>query len=239
MNYPNKIPSNNLHDRIVYEIGLKIVSGQLKPGDVLPSAELLSSEFEISRTVVREALKTLTAKGLLEARPKIGTRVRPVQNWNLLDPDILLWKSECGPDYQFLAELIDVRSAIEPTAARLAAERATGSEIQAITAAYQQMEANVDKPDVLIDADMVFHEAIFTACHSHLLNQMAITIRHALRLSRKVTVKGRDQAASVESLPMHWAVVEAIAARNSGAAYNAMAYLIDCTATDIQQIIDQ
>src|SRR5437773_10142973 len=118
-------PRRGLHGALVHDIGVRILRGELKPGDPLPVDDGAGDEPEVGRTVLREAIKVLAAKRLVESRPKTGTRVRPRKDWNLLDPDVLAWQVEAGADAEFLAQALEVRRMIEPAAARLAAERAT------------------------------------------------------------------------------------------------------------------
>src|SRR4029453_11093357 len=118
-------PRRGLHGAVVHEIGVRIVNGELKPGDTLPDNGFFDGA-DVSRTVVREAIKVLAAKGLVESRPKVGTRVRPRRDWNLLDPDLLAWQIEAGPDARFLEQAVELRRMIEPAAARLPPERARG-----------------------------------------------------------------------------------------------------------------
>src|SRR4029078_2556995 len=131
-------PKRGLHGSVVHEIGVRILEGELKPGDTLPDNGSLA-EPEVSRTVVGEAIKVLAAKGLVESRPKVGTRVRPRRDWNLLDPDVLAWQVEAGADASFPAQALELRRMIEPAAARLAADRADESQIAALYAAYEEM----------------------------------------------------------------------------------------------------
>src|SRR3954469_676249 len=98
-------PRRGLHGEIVHEIGLRILRGDLRPGDVLPGEEELGGELGVSRTVLREAIKVLAAKRLVESRPKTGTRVLPRGEWNLIDPDVLAWRLEADPDEQFFADV--------------------------------------------------------------------------------------------------------------------------------------
>src|SRR6187399_3464470 len=116
-------PRRGLHGAVVHEIGVRIVDGQLQPGETLPDNGFLG-EPDVSRTVVREAIKVLAAKGLVESRPKTGTRVRAPESWNLLDPDVLAWQQEGTPQPVFLRKLTEVRLIVEPAAAELAAQRA-------------------------------------------------------------------------------------------------------------------
>src|SRR5579859_3715666 len=122
----------NLSEQVIQQIGLSIMRNEFKPGDALLSEPELSLQLNVSRPVLREALKMLVAKGLIEPRPKIGTRVRPRNDWNLLDPDVLAWQYEIGPDRSFLQTICEVRLMFEPMAARYAAARATADEIDFI-----------------------------------------------------------------------------------------------------------
>src|SRR5579875_1010215 len=115
----------NLSAQVVREIGLSIMRKEFQPGDALLSEPELSQQLNVSRPVLREALKVLAEKGLIESRPRTGTRVRPRTDWNLLDPEVLTWQYEVGPDPAFLEAVCEVRLMFEPMTARLAASRAT------------------------------------------------------------------------------------------------------------------
>src|SRR5438445_11294048 len=121
-------PRGGLHGQIVHAIGRQILSGEIQPGEVLP----LRSGPPASRTVVREAIKVLAAKGLVESRPKTGTRVRRRDDWNLLDPDVLAWLQNGDVSEELLRKLTEVRRIVEPAAAELAAARAGAREIAAM-----------------------------------------------------------------------------------------------------------
>jgi DNA-binding FadR family transcriptional regulator len=202
------------------------------PGATLPDEAALSERFGVSRTVVREAVKVLASKGLVESRPKVGTLVRPRRHWNLLDPDVLAWRYEAGPDAGFLEDVSEVRAIIEPPAAALTAERATSAEVDEILDWCSRMEeAAADDGDDYIDADMAFHTAILDACHNDLLAQLSDTITMALRLSRRLTVS--VAGSSLAAMPAHWAVAHAIREREPQAAERAMHELLRVTASDI------
>src|SRR5881398_3488194 len=130
-------PRRGLHGELVHEIGVRILRGELRPGDLLPTEEELQGELAVSRTVLREAIKVLAAKGLVEARPKIGTRVRPRDAWNLLDPDVLAWQQRGAGSPSLLRALTEVRRSIEPAAAELAASRADAGDLAALGAALE------------------------------------------------------------------------------------------------------
>ena len=114
-----------LSEMVAGTIGKRIVTGQYKPGDTLPTEPEVQAEFGVSRTAVREAIRLLSAKGLTASRPKIGTRVRPTVDWNMFDVDVLRWQVDQGPSDEFVNALFEMREIIEPSAASLAAERAT------------------------------------------------------------------------------------------------------------------
>ncbi|TMA22960.1 MAG: FadR family transcriptional regulator, partial [Deltaproteobacteria bacterium] len=132
-------PRRGLHGELVHAVGLQIVKGELQPGDPLPTDLDSDSERGVSRTVVREAIKVLAAKGLVVSRPKTGTHVRERRFWNLMDPDVLAWRLEADPTDTFFVDVFELRRLIEPAAARLAAERATAEEVAALEADFAEM----------------------------------------------------------------------------------------------------
>src|SRR5215471_14211518 len=134
-------PRHGLHGAVVHDIGVRILRGELQPGQLLPNEDELGGSLGVSRTVLREAIKVLAAKRLVESRPKTGTRVRPRDDWNLLDPDVLAWQLAAGPVERFVSDLFELRQMIEPPAAAIAARRATPAEIRRIAQAYAAMEA--------------------------------------------------------------------------------------------------
>jgi GntR family galactonate operon transcriptional repressor len=227
-----RYPRRGVHGETVHEIGRRIVGGKLKPGDLLPEAELIA-ELDVSRTVLREAIKVLSAKGLVEARPRIGTKVSARVHWRLMDPDVLAWQSETGLDEPFLRNLAEVRYVIEPAATRLAAQRATEEEADLIEEAYRQMEAHIVHSEAFVAADMQFHFGILAACHNEILEQMSSAIGEALETSRVVTIEVPGSAAA--HLPLHKAVVEAIRERDPDAAERAMRKLIERVQSDIDR----
>lgn len=224
----------NLHRRLVEAVGRRIVRGEIKAGDTLPTEADLGAEFGVSRTVTREAIKVLTEKGMVESRPKVGTQVLPRPQWNLIDPDILNWEYEIGPREPFLHRLTELRLIIEPAAARMAASRATDQELALITAAYERLADSVETVDEYISADMQFHAAIVSAAHNELLEQIVNTIRVALISSRKTTTQIPGE--SKRTLPLHRAVADAVAKRDPQEAYRAMENLINRVMEDIDQV---
>jgi len=224
-------PRGGLHGQIVHAIGRQILSGEIQPGEVLP----LRSGPPASRTVLREAIKVLAAKGLVESRPKTGTRVRPRPSWNLLDPDVLAWQREGVSPAQFLRKLTEVRRIVEPAAAELAAERASARERAGIEDAYRHMESALAGREVDYHAfdlaDMRFHRAIMQACHNDLLEQMSGVVFGALLVSFRAT--SRLPGSARASLPKHRAILDAIRRRNPRGASRAMRRLVHATAREI------
>ena len=222
------------HAQIVHHLGVSIVRmGATGPGQTLPSEPDLCAQLGVSRATVREAIKVLAAKGLVESRPKLGTQVRPRRDWNLLDPDVLAWHGEVGPDNWFLHNLSEVRMIVEPQVARLAATRATDDEIDALDSWCKRMHISVPDPAAFMTADVQFHATLLAASHNELLEQLIGTIGAALRASIDITahVHGAPEA----SLPLHGAVVDGIRARDEDAAQTAMQALLTTTARDIER----
>jgi DNA-binding FadR family transcriptional regulator len=225
-------PRRGLHGAIVHDIGLRILSGDLRPGDALPTEEELGGEVGVSRTVLREVVKVLAAKRLVESRPKTGTRVLPRSEWNLIDPDVLAWRLEADPEEQFFTDVIEFRRIIEPEAAALAAKRATDDEIEELAESFEAMQAALESGDRdgYLLPDLRFHAIILEACHNELLEQMGTLLRAVFRpLFIRISV-GPTRA---RALPLHGAILEAIRARDEEAAQEATLALIDDTAASL------
>ena len=236
----NPFPSHprGLHGQLVHWLGSRIIRSELKPGDPLTNETSFNVDFPVSRTAFREALRVLTAKGLVESRQKVGTRVCPRSRWNLLDPDLLAWRNNSDkPDHHLLNHLIEVRNIIEPGVAGLAAARATVEEIGQLETAYQQMQKSLDANDetALIAADVQFHDVILLASHNELLQQINATINTALTAVRKITIQ--RVGAAKAAMPLHAAVVKAIRARKPSEAAVAMRKLIQRTAHDVDAVL--
>ena len=227
----------NLSGQVVGEIGLSIMRGEFKPGDTLSSESELSLQFHVSRPVMREALKILSAKGLIESRPRTGTKVRPRADWNILDPEVIGWLYEVGPDRSFLDALCEVRLMFEPAAARIAAARATGEEIKTIGECYRRIEEGVNALETYIPADLAFHAAICAAAHNEMLQKITETLTTSLHMSRVVT--SRLPGANLAAMPLHWSVAEAIRKGDEQAAEEAMRELVILTTSDIQRALEQ
>jgi DNA-binding FadR family transcriptional regulator len=214
----------NLFAHVVEELGSRIVRGELQPGEPFPNEADLGREFEASRSVIREAVKSLAAKGLLESRTRTGIRVLPAIHWNLLDVAVLGWRYSTMPRRQFFRELFEIRAMIEPQAAALAAERASDGEIAEIEAAFAAMQAAEVGGDAAIEADLRFHRGILAAAHNDLLLQMGNLIGVGLLTSYRIS---RDPYTVF--LVRHEEVSDAIRRRRPQEARSAMQHLLSGT----------
>lgn len=210
---------------MVQALGAAIVRGEITSGTVLPPEFELAERYGAGRSVVREAVKILTAKGLLSVRPRHGTQVRPLHEWTLLDPDVLGWmRNEDGLDRHLLLALEETRAIIEPEAAALAAARATPDDLARIRAALTAMEADQNTPQAAIAADKRFHLAILDATNNPILRSFRGAIDAILSAMFDFTV---DVFAG--NLANHAAVLDAIAAGDADAARAAMRQVLGYT----------
>lgn len=158
----------NVHGNTVDHLGEAIVAGRYRVGGSIPPEPVLCAELGVSRTVVREAIKSLIAKGLITTGPKVGTHVLSEDHWNWFDPDLISWQSKAGLTPDFLRDLQDLRRVVEPATMRLAAERATAQDIVEIEAAYAGMKRAVEEGGDYVTHDLRFHQAccapVATAC---------------------------------------------------------------------------
>jgi DNA-binding FadR family transcriptional regulator len=222
-----------LKEQLVDAIGGDIISGRYPPGTLLPSEGSLLAQFSVSRTVLREAMTVLSAKGLIEVRQKRGTMVRPDLEWNQLDPAIIRWSGDPGGEWaggheaDRIDQLIEIRHIVEPAAAALAAQRARPDDLDRMRAAYAAMESAGDDTQAFMDADLAFHLACLRASGNVFLQPIAHAIRSAMKTSLQVT--SRDPHANLQvSLPLHRAILDAVLARDAKAATQAMtAHLAD------------
>lgn len=217
-------PGRGVHGRLVEVIGRRILAGELAQGVVLPREALLMSEFGASRTSVREAVKVLAAKGLLETRQRLGTRVRPSAAWNLLDPDVLAWQAATGPPSAWTRHLVELRRLVEPAAARLAAARRSDAELATIAAAVAAMAAAVADPLAYYRADLAFHRALFAASGNPFIDRLGAIVAAVLEASFRIQQRALIPVS--EGLALHEAVLAAVRARDEDAAERAMLAVI-------------
>lgn len=155
--------ARNFHSYVINEVGLAIVAGDMAVGSNLPTDAEMMDRFGVSRTVLREALKTLEAKGLVEARAKVGTRVLPQSRWNLFDRQVLAWKLECGPSTAFLASFQIVRRNLEVEAARLAAQNREAEHVRLLHYWLNQRLVLTHQPEPFAIAEFEIHRVLAEA----------------------------------------------------------------------------
>ncbi len=225
----------NVHGNTLDRLGEAIVAGRYPPGSGVPPEPTLCDELGVSRTVVREAVKSLVAKGLLTTGPKVGTRVQPAEQWNWFDPDVVAWQSKAGLTREFLREVQELRRVVEPAAVRMAAERATAQDIAGIEAAYAGMKDAIENGGDYVKHDLAFHQGLLRACHNRMLVQMSKALGALLRTAFEISTSRPDGPAS--SLPLHRAVLDGVIARHPVKAERAALTLIDSARDDIEQVL--
>jgi len=218
-----------VHRDVVETLARRILSGEIPPGDNLPNTHDLSAELGVSRSALREAIKVLTAKGLLEVRPRTGTRILPRASWNLMDPELLGW---CGPglDEDLVRHLLECRHLIEPGAAALAAQRATAEQLGEIDAALDSM-ARATTLDERVQADLDFHVAILRASANLFLAQWGLTVSSILLAAFRLST-GAAHSYDV-AFSAHRDVLEAIRQRDPAAADRGMRLCLSAMAHDL------
>ena len=217
----------SLATQVAREIGRRIVSSTYLPGNLLEDEAALADKYQVSRSVIRDAVKILVGKGLLEVRRGIGTRVRARSSWGLLDDDVLAWYQSAPPDADMLRQLMDVRQVFEPKAARWAAERGDEQSHDMIGRAIDRMEAEKGSVEDFIIADAVFHRSILRATKNEFLMALEGVIFSALLSSIRLT--NIDPRSNEASLPFHRNVYEAIAIRDGDMAEKVMEQLLGDT----------
>lgn len=220
----NRMFSGNFTRHIVQSLGKAIALGEHPQGQPLQAESLLCESFDASRTVLREAVKMLTAKGMLDARPRRGTVVLPESQWNLSDPDILNWILARKGSLPIISEFVDMRLAIEPAATGLAALNLTDDNKVSLQNAIGRMEAAARGEDDHLDADIAFHVGILEASGNRFFWNMRHTIEVALRFSIRMTnrFKGVERA----SVDEHQRILDFILAGNQQAAEAEMRKLL-------------
>lgn len=225
----------NLCGQVVHDLGCRILAGKVKPGDPLPQEWTLCDQMGVSRTVVREAIKSLAAKGLVESRAKRGTIVRPAKSWNYMDPEVLDWQARADVDGRHLFHLTELRRTIEPPAAGIAAERATEEDLRLISRACEEMQRTADSVEDFLAADTRFHVEILHATGNPFFAPVANVISASLESSLRLT--NRQPADNHASVPVHQEVMKAISARQPASARAAMQALLNEAADRIERAL--
>ncbi|WP_323015403.1 FadR/GntR family transcriptional regulator [Devosia sp.] len=220
-----RMPGRNLHSRVLWELGVAIVRGDYAEGEILPSDVELQQRFSVSRTVLREALKTLAAKGMIEARARIGTRVLPRKRWNLFDADVLAWHFETGPDLGFLASLAEIRIGVELEAAGLAAQRRSEADAAALVACAGRL-GEARSAEQFARTDLEFHRAVADASRNPFMVSISALVELALTAMFTISSPMEDEAAMAATVLAHGRIADAIARRDPDAARTAMRAVI-------------
>jgi DNA-binding FadR family transcriptional regulator len=213
-----------LHGVIARDIGMAIVSGGYKPGAILEGEVEASGRRKVSRGAYREAVRILCAKGLVESRPKIGTRVSAREDWHLLDPDVLAWVFAGNPDASLLKALFELRQMVEPAATALAATRRNETDLREMRRALDAMRRHTLQAEAGQHADREFHAALLRATGNSFVASLTKGIVAAVEAT--TIFKQRERALSRDAIPDHAEVYKAVAASDPERAKAAMETLI-------------
>ena len=225
--------NRNLTFQLTHELGSEIVKGNYQVGQIMPSEAVISDTYDVSRSSTREAVKMLSAKGLISSRPRQGIRVQEESKWNLFDPDVLNWILQSKPSLSLLREFTQVRYAIEPVAARLAAENATVDDIKELESALHRIaEAQMGLDDQL-DAHISFLNAILKASGNRFFIQLTQFVSAALRVS----IRYVNTAMEVDNsdITFHEKVFNAIKSGDGDAAFALIEHILE----DALAVIDE
>ncbi len=215
-----------LHAEVARNIGERILGGEFKPGSLLPNEAEWGATFAVSRTAVREAIKALSAKGLIASRPKVGSRVEPRSRWNLLDRDVLSWHRSATDRKAFLASTQEFRRIVEPGIAELAARRRTTAQIDQLVAALEGMK-RAKTHEETVSSDVAFHEALLAASNNDLLMPFGVLIEETLgNLFDFTTQRNKHYKLA---LKLHENIAKAVIAGDPEGARKAMLALIGDT----------
>ena len=220
-----RVPLRNLHSQVLWQLGVAIVGGDYPEGSILPPDTDLLQRFAVSRTVLREALKTLSAKGMIEARARIGTRVLPRARWNLFDADVLAWHFETGPNVDFLKSLSEIRIGIELESAALAAARRTAEQADSLLDCASRM-GQAETAEQFARIDLEFHRSVAEASGNPFMASISALVELALTAAFTISSPVEDDAAMVATVAAHGRIARAIAAGDADDAREAMRAVI-------------
>lgn len=224
-----------IHSRIAHDLGVAILAGRHKPGDRLEGEIEYSDRLNISRTAYREALRILSSKGLVESRPKTGTRIAPRSRWNLLDPDVLGWMMEETPPEGFVRDLFELRMMVEPNAAALAAARRSGRDVARMGHALEEMERHgLGAPEGQA-ADVEFHRVLLEATRNEAVMSLASSIATAVGSTTYFKFR---RGVCRDSTPDHRRLFDAIVDESPSRARACMVELIDRALEDMELTLD-
>jgi DNA-binding FadR family transcriptional regulator len=213
-----------LHGSIARQLGISIVSGKYRPGDLLDGEISSSERFAVSRTAYREAVRILAAKGLVDARPKVGTRINPKSKWHLLDPEVLMWTFDSEPDPELLNSLFELRNVVESAAAGFAATRRSAVHLRSMRASLKEMATHTLATVAGREADLDFHTTLLNATANPFI--ISLTSGVSAAINATTVFKQRKGPLRRDPIPDHQRVYDAIAAKDPRNAQQAMSELI-------------
>lgn len=218
--------ARSTHDLITREIAKRIFKGTYRPGDALPAEGDMLGEFRASRTALREALKTLAAKGMIVAKTRVGTRVLPAAYWNYYDPQVLSWRLENGADGEFLARLYEVRQALEPAAAALAAANRTTANLNRLEQYLNAMRGYHANRQSYAEPDIAFHQEVLKASHNPFFEAFSSVIEGSILCAFEISAPVDSPERQARSIRRHQKALEAIRAGDAAQASLAMSEVI-------------
>lgn len=229
----NPAPNPKLGHRICLDLGSAIVQGQFASSQQLPTEHEICALYKVSRTAVREAIKMLTAKGLVNSRTRQGTIVSEQSQWNLLDPDIMRWLQKGHFSFPLMLEFTQMRLAIEPQAAGIVATNYLLTDLEPIEAALRRMEAAEQGLDDPLETDIAFHASILKATGNRFFEQLSPLVQTALHFSIQLT--NSQKGVSIADIAQHRQVYEFIAKGQTAKARRAMREMLDEVMSLIKQ----
>ncbi|MGU3392366.1 FadR/GntR family transcriptional regulator [Sphingomonas sp. M1A8_2b] len=234
---PLRSSGRRLRGAVANKLGVAILSGEFSPGETLSGEIAFAEELNVSRGAYREAIQVLTAKGLVESRPKAGTRVLPRNRWNLLDPDVLAWAFTGEPDPQLVRSLFEMRMVIEPAAAAMAAARRNKAELKIMRDALAAMKRFSLATEQGRQADRTFHDTILQATQNDAMVVLSASIGAAVNWTTQY--KQRLRALPRDPIPDHVKVFDAIAAEDAEGASAAMTALVTLALEDTRSAMER
>ncbi|TRW17771.1 FadR/GntR family transcriptional regulator [Glacieibacterium frigidum] len=232
MSTRQEAPALRIHGTIARDLGIAIIAGTYAPGELLPGDIASAGQLKVSRTAYREAVRILAAKGLVESRPKAGTRVSPMSRWHLLDPDVIAWSLQGQPGEDWIRDLFELRLTVEPAAAELAARRRDAGDLVEMKAALDAMAQHGLAVPEGQAADQRFHHVLMRATRNAHLISLSSSIEAAVAWT--TIFKQRNRALPRDPMPDHVALFDAVAAGKPAAARKAMTVLVRGALSDTE-----
>jgi acetyl esterase/lipase/DNA-binding FadR family transcriptional regulator len=223
---------SRLHGSLAHRIASDIIRGELNPGSLLPNEDRASASFGVSRSAYREAIRTLAAKGLVVALPKVGTRISAKSSWQLLDPDVLSWHFDLDPSDEFIRNLFELRKIVEPSAAALAATRRSEEELSRLADSLARMARLNPRTGGWLNAIIAFHQDILTSGRNQAVTALWPAVQTTLRWSVKLQMMLPALMLEHDPVADHARVFEKVASQNAEGALQEMALLIDAALSD-------